>query len=173
MASILSANGESYPLTTDSVTIGRGPGNFLTLQDDRKVSRSHLELRLSDGQWTLVDLSSRNGTLVNRRPVVHCSLRDGDQIQVGDTTLRFVIENDENETEIGGSANSTTVLPDLSDREREVLVLIAQGLTDKDIGERLVISTNTVRSHLDRIKGKTGLRRRSELTRLALEMRIV
>ncbi|MDX6537479.1 MAG: hypothetical protein QOD37_1820, partial [Gaiellales bacterium] len=58
----------------------------------------------------------------------------------------------------------------LSSRERELLALLARGLTDKQIAAELVISLATVRSHLDRIRDKTGRRRRPELTRLAVEL---
>lgn len=57
----------------------------------------------------------------------------------------------------------------LTAREREVLVALAGGDTDQDIAERLYISVRTVRSHLDRIRDKTGRRRRPDLTRLAME----
>jgi DNA-binding CsgD family transcriptional regulator len=56
----------------------------------------------------------------------------------------------------------------LSARERELVTLVAQGHTDADIAGQLHISIRTVRSHLDRIRGKTGCRRRADLTRLAL-----
>ena len=56
----------------------------------------------------------------------------------------------------------------LSVRERELVVLVAQGLTDAQIAVQLYISIRTVRSHLDRIRDKTGCRRRADLTRLAL-----
>lgn len=59
----------------------------------------------------------------------------------------------------------------LSARERELVELVAQGLTDNEIAQQLYISIRTVRSHLDRIRDKTGCRRRAELTRLALELR--
>jgi DNA-binding NarL/FixJ family response regulator len=59
----------------------------------------------------------------------------------------------------------------LTSREREILLLVAEGDTDAEIAERLFISIRTVRSHLDRIRDKTGRRRRAELTRLALEHR--
>jgi pSer/pThr/pTyr-binding forkhead associated (FHA) protein len=173
MASLQDSKGERHQLSDAGMTIGRGRGNGLDLRDDRKVSRSHAELRLSDGQWSLVDLNSRNGTFVNQRPILQCPLRDGDQIQIGDATLGFVVDDDEHETEIDESGKNTGSMPELSDREREILGLVAEGLTDRAIGEHLVISASTVRSHLDRIKSKTGLRRRSELTRLALELRIV
>ncbi len=46
--------------------------------------------------------------------------------------------------------------------------LVADGLTDKQIAEKLFISVRTVHTHLDRIRQKTGARRRAELTRLAV-----
>ena len=57
----------------------------------------------------------------------------------------------------------------LSARERELLILVAQGRTDAQIAAELCISPHTVNSHLDRIRGKTGCRRRPDLTRLALQ----
>jgi len=59
-------------------------------------------------------------------------------------------------------------LPRLSARERELVTLVARGRTDAQIAEQLYISVRTVRSHLDRIRDKTGCRRRADLTRLAL-----
>src|SRR5262245_9905488 len=61
----------------------------------------------------------------------------------------------------------------LSDRERQVLALVANGERDQDIADALAISVRTVRSHLDRIREKTGRRRRPDLTRLAIEKGIV
>jgi DNA-binding NarL/FixJ family response regulator len=61
----------------------------------------------------------------------------------------------------------------LTPREREVLSLLADGERDVDIARALTISVRTVRSHLDRIREKTGRRRRSELTRLAIGEGIV
>ncbi|KAA9152890.1 response regulator transcription factor [Amycolatopsis acidicola] len=57
----------------------------------------------------------------------------------------------------------------LSDRERQVLSLVAAGERDADIAEAMSISVRTVRSYLERIRDKTGRRRRPELTRLAIE----
>ena len=56
----------------------------------------------------------------------------------------------------------------LSARERELVILVARGRTDAQIAQQLYISVRTVRSHLDRIRDKTGCRRRADLTRLAL-----
>ena len=57
----------------------------------------------------------------------------------------------------------------LGPRELEVLRGVAQGKTDNEIGQELFISPRTVQNHLTRIREKTGLRRRSELTRWAVE----
>ena len=57
----------------------------------------------------------------------------------------------------------------LSDREREIVALLAGGATDAQIAERLFLSVNTVRSHLERIRDKTGARRRADLVRYAMQ----
>jgi len=55
----------------------------------------------------------------------------------------------------------------LSARERQLVTLVAHGRTDAQIAAQLYISVRTVSSHLDRIRDKTGCRRRADLTRLA------
>jgi DNA-binding CsgD family transcriptional regulator len=61
----------------------------------------------------------------------------------------------------------------LSARERELVALIAQGRTNAQVAAQLYISVRTVSSHLDRIRDKTGCRRRADLTRLALTAGLV
>jgi predicted ATPase/DNA-binding CsgD family transcriptional regulator len=61
----------------------------------------------------------------------------------------------------------------LSPRERELVTLVAHGRTDAQIAAQLYISVRTVSSHLDRIRDKTGCRRRADLTRLALSVGLV
>ena len=61
----------------------------------------------------------------------------------------------------------------LSARERELVTLVAQGRTNAQIAAQLYISVRTVGSHLDRIRDKTGCRRRADLTRLALTTGLV
>jgi predicted ATPase/DNA-binding CsgD family transcriptional regulator len=58
--------------------------------------------------------------------------------------------------------------PNLTPRERQLIILVAQGHTDAQIAQQLSISLRTTRSHLDRIRDKTNCRRRADLTRLAL-----
>jgi DNA-binding CsgD family transcriptional regulator len=61
----------------------------------------------------------------------------------------------------------------LSAREQELVALVAQGRTNTQIAAQLYIGASTVRSHLDRIRDKTGCRRRADLTRLALQAGLV
>jgi DNA-binding NarL/FixJ family response regulator len=63
--------------------------------------------------------------------------------------------------EAGGRPGRTPVLPDdLTQREAEILGLIAQGLTNTEIAERLFLSNHTVKTHINRIFAKTGSRDR-------------
>jgi predicted ATPase/DNA-binding CsgD family transcriptional regulator len=69
------------------------------------------------------------------------------------------------------AADASGVVPGLallSPRERELVTLVAQGRTDAQIAAQLYITVRTVSSHLDRVRDKTGCRRRADLTRLAL-----
>ena len=56
----------------------------------------------------------------------------------------------------------------LSEREKEVLALVAKGRTNREIAAELVISGNTARNHVSRILGKLGLARRSEAATFAV-----
>ena len=58
---------------------------------------------------------------------------------------------------------------EISDREKEVLALVARGFTNRQIAEDLVISENTARNHVSRILDKLGLSRRSEAAAFAAQ----
>ena len=64
--------------------------------------------------------------------------------------------------------NSANALTRLSERERQIAYYVARGMKNKDIGEELKISENTVKRHLQSIFAKTGARDRLELAVLAL-----
>lgn len=57
----------------------------------------------------------------------------------------------------------------LSDREKEVLVLVAQGMTNRQIASELVLSENTVRNHLSHILDKLDFSRRSQVAAYAAQ----
>jgi sigma-B regulation protein RsbU (phosphoserine phosphatase) len=82
------AEGTRHELHARTV-IGRSTSADLPL-DHVSVSRRHAELvPLSDGRWLLKDLGSRNGTSVNGQLISERVLGDGDQISIGEMTLRF------------------------------------------------------------------------------------
>ncbi|HMJ36237.1 MAG TPA: response regulator transcription factor [Baekduia sp.] len=66
----------------------------------------------------------------------------------------------------GGSTTGRSLL---TAREREIVGLVSEGMTDKEIAGRLFISPRTVQNQLGRIREKTGSGRRSELARWAVE----
>lgn len=62
---------------------------------------------------------------------------------------------------------------DLTEREREVLALMVEGLHNQDIAERLIVSRSTVKSHVSNILSKLGVSSRAEAIGLALRQHLV
>ena len=69
----------------------------------------------------------------------------------------------------GGAEADRPRAPQLTERETEVLRLVAKGLSYKQIAERLVISHRTVQNHVQNTLGKLQLHNRVELVRYAIE----
>lgn len=76
----------------------------------------------------------------------------------------------------GTDSRAPQVLPELgklSAKERDLVVLVAQGRTNAEMAGQLHLSASTVRHRLDRIRDKAGCPRRADLIRLALRARLV
>ena len=71
------------------------------------------------------------------------------------------------------SSSSQTQGGELTEREREVLVLIARGYTNKQIANTLIVTEKTARNHVSHILEKLGLARRSEAAAFAVEHKLV
>jgi LuxR family maltose regulon positive regulatory protein len=77
---------------------------------------------------------------------------------------------------LGNSSNRKSSIENgqsLSSRETEVLQLIAQGLTNKEIAKKLVIAPSTAKRHTVNIYNKLGISNRAEATTKAYELGIV
>ncbi|MFJ3714796.1 response regulator [Streptomyces sp. NPDC090057] len=61
-------------------------------------------------------------------------------------------------------------LPGLTDREREILALIGEGLTNRQIGQRLYLAEKTVKNHISRLLAKLGVERRVQAAVIATQV---
>jgi len=81
--------------------------------------------------------------------------------------------------QLGGSASPPASsaesgrAPSLSQRERQVLEMLARGHTNREIAHQLSLSTKTVETHRSRLGDKLGLHTRAELVRLALDLGLI
>jgi Nif-specific regulatory protein len=82
-------------LAEGETTLGREPANSIVVIDP-SVSRHHCRLRRQpDGRFQIIDMDSRNGTVVNGSRIKDHWLRHGDQITIGDSVFLFQIEEQE------------------------------------------------------------------------------
>lgn len=80
--------GQKFVLDGNEIILGRGEKATLTL-DSEEVSRAHAKLTRTDGEYTIEDMESRNGIVLNGLKVHAAVLRDGDQVQLGDVVLSY------------------------------------------------------------------------------------
>lgn len=82
----------SFPLTKDRILLGRALSSDIAIED-LNVSRTHAEIRQEAANaWSIADLGSTNGTLVNGRHIASVMLQEGDRVTVGTTTFLFTFQ---------------------------------------------------------------------------------
>jgi hypothetical protein len=81
--------GTLEPLDLAQVSLGRHASNHIALDDPSASANHAMLLRDPSGAWTIVDLGSTNGTLLNGNPVHEVSLVSGDQILIGGSLIRL------------------------------------------------------------------------------------
>jgi pSer/pThr/pTyr-binding forkhead associated (FHA) protein len=166
---------ELIPLETDRLTLGKDPSNDVVLDADPTVSRLHAVLERFPAGWTLRDLTSRNGTFVNRERVLsECRLRAGDEIRLGATRLTF--RSDELLDPVATEA--AVGAPELTRRERDVLVALCRPVFSgdvftepaslKEMAAALFVSEAAVKQHLVNLYDKFGLYDGGERRRVRL-----
>lgn len=98
------------------------------------------------------------------------AVADGDSVMAPSVTRRLItrLREPERETSLG-SSTAASVLEQLTEREQQVFSLIAEGLSNAEIGESLFLSESTVKTHVGRILAKLGLRDRVHAVILAYE----
>lgn len=83
-----SEKGQHIDLREGIYGVGRGRDNHFVLKDIA-CSRQHIELRVQGGEVTLHDLGSGNGTRLNGTRIQSATLRAGDRIEIGNSTLTY------------------------------------------------------------------------------------
>ena len=95
-----------YPLQDRAVFVGRTNDNDIVLNDS-SVSRRHAKIVKAGEEYSLSDLGSHNGTVLNGTFVQNAPLHDGDQIKIGGYRLTFYLGEDRDPT----SALTVTLRP--------------------------------------------------------------
>ena len=98
------------------------------------------------------------------------AVASGDAVVAPSTTRRLL---DRFLGESGGELRDASVLDSLTEREREVLVLMAKGLSNTEIAGKLFLSEATVKTHVGRILAKLDVRDRVQAVVLAYETGLV
>ncbi|WP_175408966.1 response regulator transcription factor [Streptomyces sp. TRM64462] len=101
------------------------------------------------------------------------AVHSGDAVVAPSTTRRLLDRFSPMLPSSGGTQPQHKALERLTDREREVMLLVAQGLSNGEIAARLVLSEATVKTHVGRILTKLELRDRVQVVVLAYESGLV
>lgn len=158
--------GESWELDEGEWIIGKAHDARIRLTDSG-VSRRHAKIvRSSDEMIVIIDLQSTNGTFVNDGRVEMAPLREGFRVGIGpDAELCF----GHAEPPARPPVARAVVPSPLTRRELQVARLVARGLTNPQIAERLTIKPGTVSSHLDNVYARLRITSRAALTRWLVE----
>jgi DNA-binding NarL/FixJ family response regulator len=97
----------------------------------------------------------------------------GEALLAPSVTKRLITEFSKMSQEPRFPATAHAAYGDLTERETEVLVLIAQGLSNAEIAGRLVVAESTIKTHVSRVLVKLGLRDRTQAAVFAYEAKLV
>ena len=135
---------------------------------DAAPSVGHSRERSARVHPVIVVPTKRSWLLGNERVRVVAS---GEALLAPSVTRRLITEF--SKLSDAPRAPALTRIGDLTERETEVLVLIAQGLSNGEIAGHLVVAESTIKTHVSRILVKLGLRDRTQAAVFAYEARLV
>jgi DNA-binding CsgD family transcriptional regulator len=159
------------PMTGKSITLGESDGTIGRRDDctyvieEPRVSRLHASVRKDSGAVILTDLGSSAGTKVNGDELTGPRvLRHGDRVSFGPVEAVF-----EDPAAAAADDEATMVFeiprvdsgPHLSPRQQQVLELMAEGMTNNEIGEQLGVTERTVKAYAQELYDKLGVRNRA------------
>jgi serine phosphatase RsbU (regulator of sigma subunit) len=89
------------PLEADTLSVGRAHSNDLCYPDDASLSRKHVRFEREGEGWSVVDLESKNGTILNGcRLTGRHALKPGDRLAVGQLTITCGEPGDQADTDV-------------------------------------------------------------------------
>jgi Nif-specific regulatory protein len=155
--------GKALALTDEEISVGRDPSNKLWVADSAMSRRHCAIVQQEDGQFLLSDLGGRNGTRVNGERIEKYELCHLDQISVGNSTLVFLLVDEEAVTERNPLVlDDTTVEEDVvaSLRPEDSTYLHPERSSGHSKAERLAADLGMVlkiATHIGGIRDEGGL----------------
>ncbi len=114
------------PLDKTTLSIGRDPQGDLQLADP-KISRLHARLTQISSNYFIEDCNSTNGTLLNGRPVHKHIFRPGDNLQIGNFELRYVLADDAAQLDETMHAVVQPAIKNRGESRQKVVLFFLQG----------------------------------------------
>jgi DNA-binding CsgD family transcriptional regulator len=157
-------DGRVLRVEVNTLRFGRRADNDVVINDPH-VSRVHAQLVRDGDLLILTDLGSTSGTRVNDREVRGSKVvRHGDTISFGPVEARFEDPSFPalgNEPTVSFEIPKVQTGPHLSPRQTEVLELMAEGMTNSEIGARLGVTERTVKAYAQELYDRLGVRNRA------------
>ena len=153
-------------------------GEVVLVADDGDEIHDLINAMADSGNWLPLVAYAQNPSIPRVVRAVLAGALDYIDWPVGETQVRLAIEMAQTSGAVTGNvrlreAMARSRIQKLTRREREVLEGVADGLSNRLIGERLAISPRTVEIHRANMLGKMGANHTSEAIRIAIEASLV
>ncbi|MFA5891353.1 MAG: FHA domain-containing protein [Actinomycetota bacterium] len=165
--------GRRVTLDSDEFIVGRGSSSDIVLHDPL-VSRAHAIVMRRGDVMLIEDLGSHNGTYLNDERLHSVrQMRHGDRITIGDSRLLFEDPSQFPEDSTQVSEQVVFAGSSLTQRQIQVLRLMARGLSNKEIGARLFVSERTVKAYASVVFEKLEVNTRAAAVAAAMRAGLI